>query len=453
MAERIHAIHHLRAYPELIGRFVRSVIALALTSAGIVLIEPQSAGVVLGAAAATLGLAIGLNPLALRHQTRVRTHAGALARFYLDALLGLSAIRAHSAEAAIRREQEPLVVEWSRATLAFIRLLFTFEAAQLLVGFGFATWLLGIHLAHGSEAGATLLLMYWALNYPLLGAEIAASISVHAEEKVVTLRLLEPLSSPESPDSVIPTAAPMTSNTGMSVAFRGITVRAASHTVLESIDLDIPCGAHVAIVGRSGAVHLWNESLEHNISYGAAAPDAAGLSEAARRAELSSVIGRLSGLQGPLGEAGGLLSGGEGQRVRLGRALMNTHARLVILDEAFRGLDRAARRRLHERSRAIWRHATILCITHDISDTRSFDRVVVVEYGRIVEHGSPASLAVDRGSRYHAMLAEEDAVRQMWSNQTVWRGINVDGGAVAPTIDEPPDEWHDRHSLSYVAGR
>ena len=495
MAERIHAVHHLHAYPELMGRFIRSVIALVLTSAGIVLIEPHSARVVLGALAATLGLAIGLNPLVLRHQTKVRTHAGALSRFYLDALLGLGAIRAHSAEAAIRREQEPLLVEWSRATLALIRVLFTFETAQLVVGFGFATWLLKIHLAHGTEAGATLLLMYWAFNYPLLGADIAASISVHAEEKVVTLRLLEPLGSPEPGTGVETSVAELRSNAGMSVSLRGVTVHAASHTVLDSIDLDLACGEHVAIVGRSGAgkstlaglllgwhratsggilvdgrpvtedtlpalrsqiawvdpaVHLWNESLEHNISYGTSRADAARLGEAARRAELSSVIERLSGMQGSLGEAGGLLSGGEGQRVRLGRALMNTHARLVILDEAFRGLDRQARRRLLERSRAIWRHATILCITHDIGDTKSFDRVLVVDSGRIVEQGSPSSLAIDRGSRYFGMLAEEDAVHQMWASQTVWRRVDVDGGAVA---EQRPADWHDRHAFNDVARR
>jgi ATP-binding cassette subfamily B protein len=498
MAERIHAVQHLHSYPALIGRFVRSVIALVLTSAGIVLIEPHAARVVMAAAAVTLGLSIGLMPLVVRHQTKVSTHSGALARFYLDALLGLNAIRAHTAEAAIRREQEPLLVEWSRATLALIRALFTFEAAQLLVGFGFATWLLKIHLAYGGEAGATLLLMYWALNYPLIGAEIASSVTLHAEEKVVTLRLLEPLGNPEQRDGVVAPSESLKPDGGMGVSLRGVSVRAAGHTVLDSIDLDIARGSHVAIVGRSGAgksslvglllgwhrptsgdifvdgcpvtedtlpalrsqvawvdptVHLWNESLEYNLSYAAAVPDAAQVGEAVRRAELSPVVERLSGMQGSLGEAGGLLSGGEGQRVRLGRALMNTRARLVILDEAFRGLDRPARRRLLERSRALWRDATVLCVTHDVSDTRSFDRVLVVENGRIVEDGSPSMLAVDRESRYSRMLAEEDAVHQMWTSQAVWRRINVDGGAVVPVADQLRSEWDDERVLSYVASR
>jgi ATP-binding cassette subfamily B protein len=200
-------------------------------------------------------------------------------------------------------------------------------------------------------------------------------------------------------------------------------------------------------------VHLWNESLEYNLSYAAAVPGAARVGEAARLAELSPVIERLSGMQESLGEAGGLLSGGEGQRVRLGRSFMNTQARLVILDEAFRGLDRPARRRLLERSRALWKNVTMLCVTHDVSETRSFARVLVVENGRIVEDGSPSMLAVDRESRYYRMLAEEDAVHQMWTNQTIWRRISVDGGAVVPVADHPRSERDDERSLSYVASR
>ncbi len=132
---------------------------------------------------------------------------------------------------------------------------------------------------------------------------------------------------------------------------------------------------------------------------------------------------------------------------------MNTHARLVILDEALRGLDRSARRRLLDRSRALWTDVTMLCVTHDVSDTRSFDRVLVVDNGRIVEDGSPSVLAIDRESHYHQMLAEEHAVQQMWTSQAVWRRINVDGGAVAPAADHPRSEWHDERSHSYVASR
>lgn len=60
--------------------------------------------------------------------------------------------------------------------------------------------------------------------------------------------------------------------------------------------------------------------------------------------DLTPLLEKLpDGLQTLLGEGGGLLSGGEGQRVRIGRALLRSGVRLAILDEPFRGLDPAAR--------------------------------------------------------------------------------------------------------------
>jgi ATP-binding cassette subfamily B protein len=147
------------------------------------------------------------------------------------------------------------------------------------------------------------------------------------------------------------------------------------------------------------------------------------------QAELRSVLERLpDGLQTPLGEAGGLLSGGEGQRVRFGRALLRSGVRLVILDEPFRGLDRERRQELLARARRLWREATLLCITHDVDATRTFDRVLVVEAGRIVEHGIPTDLATCPASRYRALLEAEMMVREgLWSSD-MWRRLWLEGG-------------------------
>jgi ATP-binding cassette subfamily B protein len=109
--------------------------------------------------------------------------------------------------------------------------------------------------------------------------------------------------------------------------------------------------------------------------------------------------------------------------VRFGRALVRPGARLVILDEPFRGLDRAQRHALLARARRQWQHATLLCITHDVGATRTFDRVLVVEAGRIVEQGAPADLAACPDSRYRAMLEAEVTVREgLWASG-VWRRL------------------------------
>jgi ATP-binding cassette subfamily B protein len=187
-------------------------------------------------------------------------------------------------------------------------------------------------------------------------------------------------------------------------------------------------------------VQLWNRSLFENLRYGAP-PEAPPVQEAIAGAMLRGVLESLpQGLQTKLGEGGGLLSGGEGQRVRLGRAIARRDARLVILDEPFRGLDREKRRELLARARQLWRGATMLCITHDLAETKSFDRVVVVEGGRIVEQGPPQELAARSESRYAQLLAAEERTRAgLWSG-ALWRRILIHSGQIVEELPRAVEE-------------
>jgi ABC-type multidrug transport system fused ATPase/permease subunit len=251
-------------------------------------------------------------------------------------------------------------------------------------------------------------------------------------------------------------------------------VRAAGHVILQDVNLTIAPGEHVAIVGPSGAgksslvglllgwhraatgsllidgeplersrleglrrqiawidpaVQLWNRSFTDNLCYGADSELAMSIGDAIQAADLRRVLEQLpDGLQTPLGEGGALVSGGEGQRVRLARAMLRPGVRLAILDEPFRGLDRERRRELLKRARKLWRDATLLCITHDVSETKIFPRVVVIEQGRVVEDGPPLELMLDEGSRYRTLLEAEEAVmRGLWSKKE-WRRLWLEGG-------------------------
>jgi ATP-binding cassette subfamily B protein len=178
------------------------------------------------------------------------------------------------------------------------------------------------------------------------------------------------------------------------------------------------------------AVHLFNRRFVQNLLYGVdeAALDVA---RAIDEADLRDVLERLpDGLQTVLGEGGALVSGGEGQRVRLGRAWLRRDVRLVLLDEPFRGLDRDQRRKLGERARRHWDGATMLVVTHDLEETLGFDRVLVVDGGAIVEDGDPRVLAQREGSRFRAMLeAEHFLTRSFWKS-THWRRVRVENGTV-----------------------
>jgi ATP-binding cassette subfamily B protein len=130
-----------------------------------------------------------------------------------------------------------------------------------------------------------------------------------------------------------------------------------------------------------------------------------------------------------LGEGGALLSGGEGQRVRLGRALLQTKVRLALMDEPFRGMDRQQRHQLLNDARQWWRESTLICVTHDVEETLSFQRVLVVENGQIIEDGIPSQLAAS-ASRYRDLLNAEKRVRENSWQGKVWRRIRVQNGTV-----------------------
>lgn len=475
MAERSHSIHLIRRLPELGGQLLRYSFEIVFTMAGIIWIDPASAPIAILAAFAALAIPLASQPLLLERDLRLRTHAGALTHFYLDALLGLIAIHTHGGQPAVRREHESLLTEWARAGLNLQRAVLSLETLQFLAGFGLAIWLLASHLGRGGQAGAVLLLVYWALNLPALGQEVAIIAWQYPSYRNITLRLLEPLGALEQrAPGAAPAAQP---STAASIAFENVGVLVAGHQVLRDINLSIAAGTHVAIVGASGAgksslvglllgwhraasgsvfvdgvqlddalldqlrpriawvdpaVQLWNRPLADNLRYGLPDSPRMPIESAIDAAELARVIERLpNGLASPLGEAGGLVSGGEGQRVRLGRALLRPGVRLAILDEPFRGLDLEQRRKLLACSREIWRDATLLAISHDIAEAMTFQRVLVLEDGRIVEDGDPRVLASDAESRFHAMLEAERQVHEEFWNGPQWRHLHLNNGQLS----------------------
>jgi len=497
MAERSHSTHRIRLLPALGGQLLRSLFELMVTVAGIIWLDKSLAVPALIAASLAVGLPLVVQPLLTERDLRVRNHTGALSRFYLDALLGLVPVRTHRAERALRREHESLLVEWARASFAVQRLAVWVEVLQGLTGFGLAAWLMLSHISRAGEAGGALLLVYWALNLPGLGEEIAQVARQYPSYRNVTLRLLEPIgaledktAAPEAVSTISLSVASAASerdssdlqsadlSSGAEIELANVSVHAAGHTILEEINLKIAPGDHVAVVGPSGAgkssllglllgwyrpaggsllvdgaalegahldrvrkdtawidpaVQLWNRSLFSNLCYGN--PDSVPTANLLEQSDLRQLLEKLpDGLQTELGESGGLVSGGEGQRVRLGRALMRHKVRLALLDEPFRGLDRHQRRELLSRARRHWQNTTLLCVTHDVGETLAFPRALVIENGRIVEDGNPAELARKANSRYRALLEAEEGVREgSWSSGQ-WRHLRLEDGRLVEKL-------------------
>ena len=198
MAERSQSVHHLRQLPMLGANLIQQTFTLILTVVGIIWLDPASAWLAGLSGLAAVGLPLLAQSPLRERDLRVRTHLGALGRFYLDSLLGLIPIRVHGAERAVRREHEGLLIEWGQASLGLLQTSLWVEGLQMIAGFGLAAWLLFQHLLRGGEVGSILLLVYWALQLPTLGQEIAQLARQYPGQRNITLRLLEPLGAPEA---------------------------------------------------------------------------------------------------------------------------------------------------------------------------------------------------------------------------------------------------------------
>jgi ABC-type multidrug transport system fused ATPase/permease subunit len=482
MAERAHLVHKLRALPALAGDILRTALEIVVIAIALCWLDPRGAILAIVLAAAMLAIPLLAEPAVAERDLRMRNHAGALGRFYLDALMGLVTIRTHGAAPALVREHQDRLHEWVRAARAALRAALGAEALQALVGFGLAAWLLVgfFGRAGGPDAGAGLLAVYWTLSLPMLGYDLALFVQQVPAQRSLTLRLVEPLGAPEEREDDEPalaSAVPRAPDTGDAVAInlRDVHVVAGGHEILEVGALAIRPGEHVAIVGPSGAgksslvglllgwhrpasgtvtvdgralgpaelealrqrtvwvdpsVYLWNRSLAANLGFGLEPPPA-DLAPAIAEAELDEVTRRLPrGAETPLGEAGGLLSGGEGQRVRFARGVLRPRPALVILDEPFRGLAREQRAALLTRARRRWSDATLLCVTHDIGETERFARVLVIADGKIAEDGAPDALRRRPGSRYAQLLDAEHRVRGTSWTAAAWRRLRLEGGRI-----------------------
>jgi len=477
MAERSHSLQLLRLLPGWALHMQQAVCDLAFTLVGVALIDPASVPLALAVAAAAIVIPLLMQPLMNEGDLRVRNHASALHIFYLDALLGLVPIRSHAAEPAVRRRHEGLLVEWVRAGRSQVAVSLAAGGLQSLVCVALGAWLLIAHFGRSATvSGADLLLVYWTLKLPAVGHSLAELAQQYPALRNVLVRLLEPLNAPsETPDGAALEAGTAARSGPVAIAVEGGSVLAAGHTILQELDVAIAPGEHVAVVGSSGAgkssllglllgwhrlaggtlrlddapagaadierlrpatawvdpaIQLWNRPFLDNLMYASEGTALDQIGPVLDAARLRGLLQKLpSGLQTWLGEGGALLSGGEGQRVRLARAFLQRDVRLALLDEPFRGLDRSQRRELLVQTRAWWKDATLLCVTHDVAETQSFDRVLVVEGGRIVEDGRPGELA-QQETRYREMLlAEQEVQSRLWQDPR-WRRIRVEDGAL-----------------------
>lgn len=147
----------------------------------------------------------------------------------------------------------------------------------------------------------------------------------------------------------------------------------------------------IAYVGQD--VILFNDTVEHNIAYGALGEVSHDdVVEAARSAHALEFIDTMQGgFDAMVGERGVMLSGGQRQRIAIARALLKD-APVLILDEATSALDTESEKIIQSSLDTLMKNRTTLVIAHRLSTIENADLIVVMDHGRIVESGTHAEL-------------------------------------------------------------
>jgi ATP-binding cassette subfamily B protein len=149
---------------------------------------------------------------------------------------------------------------------------------------------------------------------------------------------------------------------------------------------------------------LFNDTIYHNIAYGNPEASEDAVIFAAQQSHIHRFISLLpDGYQTLVGERGLKLSGGEKQRIAIARTLLKNPA-IVVFDEATSALDSHSEQAIVQEMQAISRDKTTLVIAHRLSTITDADTILVMDEGRICEHGNHAEL-LQQGGRYAAMWA------------------------------------------------
>jgi ATP-binding cassette subfamily B protein len=133
--------------------------------------------------------------------------------------------------------------------------------------------------------------------------------------------------------------------------------------------------------------------LLDNIRYGCPDASEADVRRACEDASCMDFIGALpDGLHAIAGDRGAKLSGGQRQRIAIARAILKDSP-ILLLDEATSALDTASEIVIQAALERLMQNRTVIAIAHRLSTLQSFDRIIVMNRGRVVQEGTPAQLA------------------------------------------------------------
>ncbi len=372
-------------------------------------------------------------------------HAAHVSGDLTDVVSNISLVRAFG---AARREQQRLSgkiddeMQAQRASLRSLERLRLFHAFTVFgVAAGVLIW--SVELWRRGQISTGDVVLTTTLGFTVLHAsrDFAMALVDMVQQFAKLGEAVQVLGLPhEMPDA--PDAVPLVVKGG-AVSFRNVNFAyPTGHPVLTNFVLDVPAGQKIGLVGRSGAgkstiiallqrlydphggqvlidgqdvskvtqeslrssiavvqqdISLFHRSLLENLRYGR--PDATDeeVFRAVEAAKCTEFIKDMpEGFDTLVGERGTKLSGGQRQRLAIARAfLMDAH--IVLLDEATSALDTESEQAIQEALARLFKGRTVIAIAHRLSTLDAFDRIVVLDRGRIVEDGPPRRLLQSKG--------------------------------------------------------
>ncbi len=419
---------------------------------------------VLSAIAVGLGLVVRRLAVRGKHlHGRFASRAAGVAGDLIDIINNIGLVRAFGARERERERLSRIIageMDAQRDSLRSLeRLRLAHAVSVFLVTAGVLAWSVVLWREHRVTTGDVVLAT--TLGFTVLHAsrDFAMAMVDLVQQFAKLGEAVRELGQPhEMPDA--PHARPLI-NLGGSISFLNVCFSYPdSERVLQDFTLHIPAGQRVGLVGRSGAgkstvlallqrlydpdrghvlideqdisevtqeslhrmiavvhqdISLLHRSIIENLRYGRPEASDAEVRHAAEAAHCTEFINRMPhGFNAIVGERGVKLSGGQRQRIAIARAFLYD-APIVLLDEATSALDSESEQLIQDALERLMRGRTVIAVAHRLSTLSRYDRIVVLDRGRIVEDGAVPDLLRRNGIYREMLWRQRNAAGGPWS--------------------------------------
>ena len=441
----VDTLDHL--YLRVISPLVGALVVIVVVTLGLSLLDVNIALVLGGIMLLTLFL---LPPLFYRagkptgeNLTRLR---GEYRQQLTGWLQGQAELTIFGASRRYRAQMENTELNWHEAQRKQSELTALSQALMLLIG-GIAVMAM-LWLASGGVGGNTqpgpliALFVFCALAAFEALAPVTGAFQ-HLGQVVASALRITQITGQQPEVTFSTTLSDVPEHLALRLADVSFAYEGQAQPALDHINLTIPAGAHVAVLGRTGCgkstllqlltrawdpaqgqilfndtpvsemsepalrktvsmvpqrVHLFSATLRDNLLLAAPGTGDDLLGAMLEKVGLHKLL-EDEGLNSWLGEGGRQLSGGELRRLAIARALLHD-APLMLLDEPTEGLDATTERQILDLLEKEMQGKTVLMVTHRLRGLVDFDQIIVMDNGQIIEQGSHAELLAKQGRYY-----------------------------------------------------